>query len=189
MLLNLLANDCTWEFQFNVSVMRIPRNFISAVYFRFTLFKLTCSFIKNFDCLLWNDIIPDLPTFIIRSFLLNQFYNSIITLRVFLWSAHKSISIISTLMSSANMTRFAPWIFKGRSFMYNKNNSGPSTEPGGTPYLITLQEDLYLLTLTFLESLWFISVHCLLFLKYDLNHKFVVSLIPLNDKGYRNKLW
>jgi hypothetical protein len=27
-LLNLLANDCTWEVQVNVSVMLIPRNFV-----------------------------------------------------------------------------------------------------------------------------------------------------------------
>ena len=40
-LLNLFVNDCTWEFHFNVSVMCIPRNFISAVYSRFNLLKLT----------------------------------------------------------------------------------------------------------------------------------------------------
>ena len=40
-LLNLFANDCIWELYFNVSVMCIPRNFVSAVYSRFYLLKLT----------------------------------------------------------------------------------------------------------------------------------------------------
>jgi len=61
--------------------------------------------------------------------------------------------------------------------MYGKNNSGPSTDPCGTPCLISLQEYLYLLTITLLESLWFISIHCLLFVKKDFNHKFVMPLI------------
>ena len=145
--------------------MYILRNFVSAVYSRFNLLKLTWGFIGNFDCLLWNDIIPVLPTFIIRSFLLHHISNSAVTLSVFLWSAHTSLSIISMLMSSANMTRFAPWIFKGRSFMYSKNKSGPSADPCGTPCLISPQEDLYLLTITLLESLWFISIHCCLSVK------------------------
>ena len=33
--------------------------------------------------------------------------------------------------------------------MYSRNNSGPSTDPCGTPSLISLQEDLYLLILLF----------------------------------------
>ena len=162
-LLNLFANDCIWELYFNVSVMCIPRNFVSAVYSRFYLLKLTWGFIGIFNCLLWNDIISVLPTFIIRSFLLNQISNFAINLSIFLWSSHTSLSVVSTLISSWNMTRFAPWIFKGRLLMYGKNNSGPSTNPCGTSYLISLQEYLYLLTITLLELLWFISIQCLLF--------------------------
>jgi len=151
--------------------MRVPfqclcyvytKNFNSAVYSRFNLLKLTWGFTRNFDCLLWNDLNPVLLTFIVRSFLFNQISNSAITLSVFLWTAHTSLSIISTLMSSTNVTRFAPWIFKGRSFMYSKNNSGLSTDHCGTPCLISILEDLYLSTIALLESLWLISIHSLL---------------------------
>jgi len=54
---------------------------------------------------------------------------------------------------------------KGRSFMYSKNNSGPNTDPCGTLCLISKQEDLYLHTVAFLELLWLILIHCLLFVK------------------------
>jgi len=62
--------------------------------------------------------------------------------------------------------------------MYSKNNSGPSADPFGTPCLISIQKDLYLCTIALLESLWLISIHCLLFDKKDLNHMFVMPLIP-----------
>ena len=158
--------------------MYIPRNLVSAMYSRFDLLKLTWGFTGNLDCLLWNEVTLVLLTVIIRSFLLNQISNSAIILQIFFWSAHTSLSIISTLMSSANTTRFAPWMFKGRSFMYSKNYSGPSTDPFGTPCLISTQEDLYLRTIALLESFWLISVHCLLFVKKDLNHMFVMPFIP-----------
>ena len=41
--------------------------------------------------------------------------------------------------------------------MYSKNNSGPSTDPCGTPCLISLQEDLYLFIISLFKSLWFIE--------------------------------
>ena len=42
-----------------------------------------------------------------------------------------------------------------RSFMYNKNNSGPSREPWGTPKVISFNDDL-------LE--WY-STYCFLFVR------------------------
>jgi len=47
-------------------------------------------------------------------------------------------------------------------------------EPGGTMCFIYLSEEIYLLCVEFLRSLWFISTNCTLCIKYDLNHKFVL---------------
>jgi len=35
------------------------------------------------------------------------------------------LSIITTLISSTKTAYFASWIFKGKSFIYNKNRRGP----------------------------------------------------------------
>jgi hypothetical protein len=47
-------------------------------------------------------------------------------------------SDISMFMSSANGTILGSRTFKGKSFIYNKNNNGPRVEPCGTPCVISL---------------------------------------------------
>ena len=46
-LLNLFANDSTWKFHFNVSVIWMPRNFVAAVKSKFILLKVTWGFNQN----------------------------------------------------------------------------------------------------------------------------------------------
>jgi len=52
---------------------------------------------------------------------------------------------MNKLVSSANKTKFAPWIFNRRSFLYSKNKRGPTFEPYGTMCFISLFEELYLM--------------------------------------------
>jgi hypothetical protein len=39
------------------------------------------------------------------------------------WNDPTSISVINTLISSANMTKFVRWIFRGRSFTYSRTTT------------------------------------------------------------------
>jgi hypothetical protein len=59
------------------------------------------------------------------------------------------------LVSSANNTIFDPIIYKGRSFMYNKNNIGPKIESCGTPCANSLVVQTYVPS--FMQ---FLSTHC-----------------------------
>ena len=67
--------------------------------------------------------------FIKRSFLLNQVFISATTLSILVWSNLSSLSEINTLISSANITKFASWIFTGRPFIYRRNNNAPVPNP------------------------------------------------------------
>ena len=48
------------------------------------------------------------------------------------WLSCKLETVKYTAVSSANNLTW-DWIFSGRSFMYNRKRSGPSTDPWGTP--------------------------------------------------------
>jgi hypothetical protein len=50
------------------------------------------------------------------------------------------LPIISILISSAKRTNFSSWIFKGESFVHNKNKRGPRTDPWGTPSFYFLMQ-------------------------------------------------
>ena len=71
----------------------------------------------------------------------NQFSNCFITLSSLAYTASIFLSIISILIS-AKTTNFATWIFKGKTFIYNKNKKDPKTDPSGAPCFISLHEDL-----------------------------------------------
>ena len=69
------------------------------------------------------------PAFINRSFLLNQVSNSATTVSILVSNNLSSLSEINTLISSANITKFASWIFTWRSFIYRRNNNAPVPNP------------------------------------------------------------
>ena len=69
----------------------------------------------------------------------------------FFCSLTKFLCFITNTMSSAlNLT--AKFAFSGKSFMYNKSNSGPSVEPWGTPH-VPKQNRLYLQPYTVFDLL------------------------------------
>jgi hypothetical protein len=50
-------------------------------------------------------------------------------------------------ISSTYKISFAPWIFSVKSFMYNRNNSSPRTNPCGTPnFTVALIQDINLIS-------------------------------------------
>lgn len=59
-----------------------------------------------------------------------------------------------------------PDMISGKSLMNNKNNSGPSIEPCGTPHVTVLSVDITLL----------IETTCFLLVKYERNQLIALSL-------------
>jgi len=48
----------------------------------------------------------------------------------------KFFPLISMLVSSANIIHLRTFVVELKSFMYNRNKSGPRIEPCGTPHFI-----------------------------------------------------
>jgi hypothetical protein len=74
--------------------------------------------------------------------------------------ASSSLSATSRLVPSANKTNFIPWMFNGRSLIYNKYRRGPKIEPYNTPFNISLSADKYLFCVKLLRSIWVITTNC-----------------------------
>lgn len=150
-----------------------------------TLLNVTCSFKEFLD----RKLLLFFSVFITRLFLWNHVRISSTTFLIVCRRALSSLSLTNKLASSTNKTNFAPRIFNGRSFMYSKNKTGSGTEPCGAPCFISLQEEIYLLWTEFLLSLWSVSKNCFRCAYYDLNHNFVLSLMPLEFSLSSNMSW
>src|SRR5678816_117366 len=85
---------------------------------------------------------------------------------------------VVTLVSSANLEtlHLSPW---SKSFIYMKNNSGPSTEPCGTP-LFTISHD---------DLLPFSCTHCFLFRNHSLIQPCTTPPIPHCNNFFISLIW
>ena len=90
----------------------------------------------------------DFSAFSVSLFDLNHWWSCIISRLPILVISLMSLHLKNTFVSSANIRMFPVEQALCRSFMYNINRRGPSTEPWGTPQLIGLSSDLFLPILT-----------------------------------------
>ena len=100
--------------------------------------------------------------FILRLIVWNNVSNSVITFIILCWRAHLPFLEMNKLVSSANKTKFAPWIFNGRPFLYSKNKRGPTIEPCGVFYFlfwghISVMYGVPMITVVYFNTLY--SVH------------------------------
>jgi hypothetical protein len=98
------------------------------------------------------------------------------------------LSIIPILISSTKRTNFVSWIFKGKSFIYNKNKTGPQNwSLSNCVFHLPMQRIIFLLV--FSLSVLTISTYCNPWVRLDSIHAFIVPLIPLYSNMASNTSW
>ena len=91
---------------------------------------------------LLNRIVKVLSVLTMRLFVENQVWAAV-ELFTFSCKVFKLLPIIIMFVSSAYKTVFA-CVLRGRSFIYNKNSSGPRIDPWGTPMSTSLVDEITL---------------------------------------------
>ena len=127
----------------HVFIYVYPQKFCFGVIWNHTSSNKTCGR-AGFFRIVWNDIAIVLPAFTIRLFEANHVSISCITLFSLDWTMFRLSPDISTFVSSTNNTILGSRTFNGKSFMYDKNNNGPTVEPCGTLCVISLVRQMFL---------------------------------------------
>jgi len=118
---------CTSHF---TSLVRYkPKNFVSFLYLMSMSWNTISGFKLLLSCQAWNYIAMVLSGFITSLFKRNQLDNCCITSFIVSFKIFEFVSSICIFISSANKDVLPLCMLMERSFMYNRNKTGPRTEP------------------------------------------------------------
>ena len=157
-----------WGFQVRVESSKTPRNLtsFSSVIFLFPILILI--FLWGMFEEEWKRAKCDLSTFSANLFVVNHlstFFSSLFMV----YSKRSRLSDLKyILVSSAKRQNLSFLQTAGKSLMKMRNNSGPKTEPCGTPHITSSTSD----------DAPFTSTYCFLLVKYDWNQLKGIPLSP-----------
>ena len=140
----MLHTYFTCTFHFTSSAKCKPKNFVSLLYLIIMSWNIISGVGLFLFCQAWNDIAMVLSGFITSLFKRNQLDTCCITSFIILFNRVMFVASICIFISSANKVVLPLCILMGRSFIYNRNKTGPRTEPWGTPPFISFTVYLYL---------------------------------------------